>query len=453
MRGKVILVANRLPIKIVEQAGAVVLERSIGGVATALDAVAQTYNPLWVGWTGLAKHLPAATLQSLLPPNLVPVQAGAALVTQYYDHIANQVLWPVLHEYAPTHRATSTDWKGYHEIAGRFAEAIARVVQPGDVIWSHDFHLLLLPAALRAQGITNKVGHFLHTPFPPAEYLLPLDHCAELLASLAQVDVLGLQTQRDVENFHSLVRLSKGRLPPRVGAFPIGIDYHAYRHAGMQPDVQRFAATYKREAAGKRIILSISRRDYTKGILNQLRAVERLLATTRQPEQFVYRLVVAPSRENVRANAQLQHDIETTVAGINQRWSRAGWQPVEYSYENLSFAQMTAWYLCAEIMLLAPMLDGMNLIAKEYVATRQAEPGVLVLSEAAGAAAQLRDALLINPTDIDATANALMQATAMAPAEKTKRWHRLQQVVQTEDVYHWADAFITAVRKQSRQPS
>lgn len=443
------MASNRLPVVVTEQDGQLKLTRSIGGVATALESILRTYDALWVGWTGLRRVLPAKELAGLeFASRLVPVQAGAQLVSGYYDHFANCVLWPVAHGFRLPYQATEADWAALQEIARLFAANIKRVAKPEDVIWVHDYHLILLPAALRQQGLPNPIGYFGHTPVPSPSDMLSVPHHGEILQSMCQVDVLGLQTVRDVDNFWEWLRVTGSHSQPGlVRAFPIGIDYKAHRAASQRAAVKQQVRAIQQQHPGKRIIFSASRLDYSKGIINELRSVEHLLSATpaNKRKQFVYKLLVAPSREDLAGYLDLKREIEALARDINRRLGTKIWQPIDFTYQSYGFDEMVAWYLVSDVLLLTPSVDGMNLIAKEYIAARRDDRGMLVLSHTAGAAFQLTDALQVAPNDPAGTALALSHAFAMPTAERTTRWRGLRQSVRHQDVHWWANRFLSTL--------
>ena len=449
MRTRLIIASNRLPVNIIEEAGGgLAIGRSIGGLATALDAIFQRYEPFWVGWTGIRRVLSKEELTHLnLHKRLIPVQADVELIEAHYDRISNSVLWPVLHHLAPHYDPPESDWDAYREMANHFAQAIKKIVRPGDVIWLHDYQLMFVPKALRALGVDNRLGFFCHTPFPDAEHIVNISHYREILANLCEVDLLGLQTDSDVDRFwDSLRALHAGEQPGLVRAFPIGIDYAGYRKRANEAATDEILANIKATLGDRRIILSISRLDYTKGIADQLRIVERFLERTPDREQYVYKLGVAPSRETVPEYAQLRDSIQKLADRINARLSTPTWTPIEYEYHNFSFEEITAWFRAAEVALLTPHFDGMNLIAKEFIAARHAPAG-LIISTGIGSALQLKEALQIPPHDIAAGAQALETAFTMDRKEKETRWDALCDHVRDENVFWWADHFLKALSK------
>jgi trehalose 6-phosphate synthase/phosphatase len=406
-----------------------------------------------VGWTGVRGKLTAAQLESLkLPANLLPVQASQELVARYYDHFSNRILWPGMHSIVLPVRATEADWNAYVEINERFAEAIVSVIKPDDVVWVHDFHLMLVPACLRKAGVTNRIGYFAHTPFPPDPPLvLGLPHAKDMLRSLCQVDVLGLQTRRDVDAFWTIFDAAK--LPQRPGVvrdFPIGIDYDMYTQTARGPKVQARVKKLRQSIEGKTVIGSISRLDYTKGILEQLKAVELFLTRQPQPEKFVYELGVAPSREQAPEQRKLRDDIAKEVDRINERLGTPDWQPVHYLYENQGLEAMAAAFQVTDIMLLTPRIDGMNLIAKEFVAAHTDDPGALVISKAMGTAVQFTRAIQVDPNDIENIVRGLEKAVHMPAAERAERWQHMLEVVRGKDVYWWAESFVRALHRSKK---
>jgi len=438
-----------LPITITDDNGKLTAQRSIGGVATALDAIFQSNDSLWVGWIGVRRELDEEELQGLeLPESLVPVQASDELVRGYYDHFSNQVLWPSMHGFWPRRAPSTWDWEALNEIARRFAEAIKKVAKPEDIIWVHDYHLVMLPAALRDAGLDNQIGFFLHTPFASPEHMRSIPHHREILLSLCDVDQFGVQTEREVGQMRKVLdELGIGSEPGVIKAFPIGIDYDLYSQEARRPALQKRLQKVRQEKGSQRTILSVSRLDYTKGIITQLHGVAEFLASQPEPQHYRYKLVVAPSREDVTEYRELKHAINRTVKAINDSLGTREWQPIDYHYNALGLLDMRAWYMATDILLAVPVIDGMNLIVKEFIAARHDDDGLLVMSTEMGAAAQLTAALQVEPENPAAIATALRQAVAMEPEERAKRWRELRENVRTEDVYRWADDFVSSLQR------
>jgi trehalose 6-phosphate synthase/phosphatase len=453
---RVIIASNRLPVNITEEKGELVLNRSVGGLATALGSVMDLYPMLWIGWSGAKKKLTKEQLKTLkFPDTLVPIAISAKLLKGYYDSFANGTLWPLMHGIMPSRLSSKTDWSAMQTVTTRFADAIEENCKDDDVIWVHDYHLVLLPRMLRDRGVTNRIGFFLHTPFPPAKTLRKWRHYRKMLSSLSQVDVLGFQTQRDVDNFMECLKLAGKTM--KVGAivqpFPIGIDYGAYRAAVNVKAVGMYMRKLKKTVTGKKVILSVSRLDYTKGIVEQLWAVEKVIEEY-GPKKAIYKLVVAPSRETVAEYQQLKKEIDETVEIINSRFKKKyGIEPVEFAYRSHGFEELNAWYRSADVLLVTPKIDGMNLVVKEYIAARDDERGAIVLSETIGAAFQLKDAILVDPTDIDEISEGLKAALNMPALERIRRWRALRKNVRRENVFWWTKEFLNALYSKARKIS
>jgi trehalose 6-phosphate synthase/phosphatase len=449
MVSRLIVASNRLPASVIETHDGLSLSRSNGGLATALASLFKQEASLWVGWTGLRRYISDGKLALLeMPPYLAPINLTNKEIELYYDQFANGILWPVAHGLAATQPFTSAQWKAVEHVTNHFANTIKQLLEPSDCIWIHDYHLMLLPAELRKRGVTNRIGFFLHTPFPRAAQFQALPHASELIKSLLMADVLGVQVARDVTRLQEAQKiLNVSNDHALIRAFPIGIDFKSFDSLNDNVHVTSMAAMFKRQIGEKTIILSMSRLDYTKGVRNQLRAFEALITDYPAKETLVYRLNVAPSRESVLEYRELKEEIEQIVASINAKYRTKTWQPIHYTYENIGLEELAAWYQVADIHLNVPVADGMNLIAKEYVAARR-PPGVLIVSNTMGAADQLKDALIIPPENVLAGRDALLQALAMSSNEKAKRWKNLRRNVETEQVAKWADDFMSALQKR-----
>ncbi len=450
---RIIVVSNRLPINITETAAGLILNRSIGGLATALATVARKYPMLWVGWAGLRRRLSKKELAELeMPENLVPVNIPPLLFDSYYNRIANGYLWPILHGLKPTRLSQAADWKATENVTSRFADTIQKNVTDEDLIWVHDYHLGLLPKELRRRGMENRIGFFLHTPFPTPETFMRWKHKKTLLQSLAQVDVLGFQTEKDVANFKAClkvagVQMRKGAV---VKAFPIGVDFKAIHAAIKLRAVANYLSGLKRLAKGEKIILSVSRLDYTKGIVEQIRAVESIMSLYK-PGKLIYKLIVAPSRESIDAYAELKEEIDKTVKEVNDAfYKQYKFRPIKYKYRSYGFEELNAWYRVADVLLATPKADGMNLIVKEYVAAHEGYNGSVVLSKMMGASAQLSDAIQVDSLDIKDMSVAIVTALTMTTVERHRRWRGLIENVKHQDVFWWAESFISELNKKPK---
>ncbi len=439
--------SNRLPVNITHEAGELVLKRSLGGLATALGSVMSSHPMLWIGWPGTWQRLTKQQLLQLnFPDLLIPVLISKRQLTRYYNRLSNGVLWPLFHGIKPAKLDQEADWKATREVINLFANAVEANLQAGDVIWIHDYHLQLLPRVLRERGIRNRIGFFLHTPFPTAAVFLQWKHHRPLLESLSVVDVLGFQTERDVRNFNDCLKATGIEPKPgaTVKAFPIGIDYKTYRSAGRQREVIAYLKQLRLlKSADARLILSASRLDYTKGIIQQLQGVEKVLEHY-PAGKLEYHMVVAPSREDLSEYRLLKDQIEQEVARINAGYrKRLGITPVSLEYRSHGFEELNALYRMADVFLVTPIMDGMNLMVKEYIAARGAKLGAVVLSKTIGAAWQLHDAVLVNPANVDDIARGLRHALHMRLPEQGRRWNSLLANVRQQDVFWWTNNFLS----------
>jgi trehalose 6-phosphate synthase/phosphatase len=441
---RLIIASNRLPVSIREEHGVLSLSRSNGGLATALASLFRQDSSLWVGWTGLRRQLTDAELQRLaLPPQLTAVNLTEKEITRYYDGFSNGILWPLAHGLPETVAFTEEIWQNVQKATQRFADAIESVAAPDDDIWIHDYHLLLLPGVLRARGLKNRIGFFLHTPFPTLRAARKVPHLPEILKSLAATDLVGVQTKRDVRRLNLLGRIAG----VKAKAFPIGINFAEFNAPTDDKTITKLAAACKKEVEDYSVIFSLSRLDYTKGILTQLEAYRRFLAKwPASGKKTIYRLNVAPSRESMLEYRSLREAIEGAVRTINQQFGTKTWQPVVYSYENMGPEEITAWFRTSDIHLNTPIADGMNLIAKEYVAARK-PPGALIISSTMGAASQLAEALIVPPKNPDTIAAAIHAALTMPEGERSRRWTALRHEVEMHQVAQWADDFMKSLSK------
>jgi trehalose 6-phosphate synthase/phosphatase len=438
---RLIIVSNRPPISVTEGSGGLAIKRAPGGLAAALSQVWERPGCVWVGWSGMDRSLSHDEFRELrLGDKLALVNLESDLYHRYYDVFANGVLWPVLHGMAPRQAYTPDDLTAAEAVIERFARCLLWLAKPDDIIWIHDFHLALLPGRLRELGMKQRIGFFLHVPFAdPAVFRRLPDH-ERLASSLVQADVLGLQTTRDLRQLKRY--MARAGLEPagRVDAFPIGIDYDEYHDRVYRPESAVHLAQLSLRYDGQTVIFAASRLDYTKGIPQQLRAIDGLLARTGRRD-IVFKLLVVPSRESLEEYQEVREQAEQLVAEINGRYD---WQPVEYTYASYGLDELCAWYARADIMLVTPVVDGMNLVAKEYVAAHGDE-GVLVLGRRAGAAAQLRQALLVDPDDAGTMVDTLERAINMPASERRRRMQALRRVVRVQSVQRWGEEFLAAL--------
>ena len=443
--GRILIVANRLPVTLRSDRGRVDVSPSSGGLATGLTRIQRRHRSRWIGWTGMSDD-PGPTVRHeidsrLCATGMTAIHLSRAEVAGFYRRYANGVLWPVLHEMPATEHG-STDWDAYRRVNQRFADAIVREIEPGDVVWVHDYHLMLVPRLVRARCQDARIGFFLHTPFPTLESFAALPHADLLIDGLLGADSIGVHTPGYVDNLREALRQLGGHRgrserDVRVFACPMSVDVTAL---GMLASDAAVAADAARMRGDGPLLVGVDRLDYTKGIPERLRAFGRLLeedATLRGRARLVQ--IAVPSRELVSGYASIRQDVEALVARINRQWGTAEWQPVDYRYRSICMTTLVTLYRAADVMLVTPIRDGLNLVAKEFVACRTDGDGVLVLSERAGAAAELRTALLVDPTDERALTDAYSAALGMLPAERRVRMRHLRLTVARHDIYRWAE--------------
>ena len=452
-RRRLVVVANRLPVNRVKRQGTVQWETSPGGLVAALRPILESSDCCWVGWPGFAGTAPKPFTHDHIAQR--PVSLSTEDLDAFYLGFCNGTIWPLYHDAVRSPEFHRHWWRPYVAVNRRFAAAAAEVLKQGDTVWIHDYQLQLVPAMLRELRPDVKIGFFLHIPFPPEELFAQLPWRRQILVGLLGADVVGFQTRPGAKNFARAAReftsargsdtlLEFDGRAVRVGAFPISIDVNRYADLAASPEVQARAAQIKRQLSGNRqIILGVDRLDYTKGIDTRLRAYETLLDRNPQAaKECVLIQVAVPTREKVREYVELRTRIEQWVGHINGRYGEPGFMPVQYLYRSLPVEKLVAYYLAASIMVVTPLRDGMNLVAKEYVATRLDHSGVLVLSEFAGAARELRGALLVNPHDIDGLASALEAGLRLPEDEAKRRMKALRRTVIRHDVHAWARTFL-----------
>jgi trehalose 6-phosphate synthase len=455
-----VVVANRLPVdKVVGPDGEVNYRRSPGGLVTALEPVLQQRNGTWVGWPGGAAEADAVEERfeaGGVHLHTVPLTAGE--IERYYEGFSNSSLWPLYHDAVETPVFKRRWWESYRLVNERFAKAVADDAAPGATVWVQDYQLQLVPALLRETRPDLKIGFFLHIPFPPVELFMQLPRRADILKGLLGADLVGFQRPLGAQNFVQLARHLLGTRvrrgivewegrTVRAEAFPISIDVEEMRRLAASPEVQARAADIRAELGAPRtVILGVDRLDYTKGIERRLKAFRELLSEGRltAPETVMVQ-VATPSRERVEHYQTLRVNVEREVGRINGEYGRVGQPAVHYLHQSYSRAELAALYVAADVMMVTPLRDGMNLVAKEYVGARADGGGAIVLSEFAGAAAELRQAFLCNPHDLDGVKDALMRAIHVDPVEGRKRMHAMHSHLRAHDVRAWADAFLDAL--------
>ena len=466
-----IVVANRLPVDLVtSEDGGREWKRSPGGLVTALEPMLRGRDGAWVGWPGIADVDVEPLEQDGL--RLHPVRLSATEVAEYYEGFSNATLWPLYHDVVAPPVFHRVWWHTYVKINRRFAEAAAKIAAPGATVWVQDYQLQLVPAELRALRPDLRIGFFLHIPFPPTELFMQLPWRAEIVRGLLGSDLVGFHTPGGVRNFRWLAsRLagdqvrgttaSAGGRPGevnydgrmvRVGTFPISIDSAALDRLARTQAVRARASEIRADLGNpKRIILGVDRLDYTKGINLRLIAFHELLMDGRvDASDTVMVQLATPSRERVEHYQQMRDEIELSVGRINGEFARVGHPAVHYLHQSLPRDELAAFFVAADVMLVTPLRDGMNLVAKEYVACKYDLSGVLVLSEFAGAAIELSSALLVNPHDLDGLKNTLAAALSLPEDECRRRMRALRRQVLTHDVDRWARSFLDTLARPAR---
>jgi trehalose 6-phosphate synthase len=450
-----VVVANRLPVdRVEEDDGTIGWKRSPGGLVTALEPILQQSGGAWVGWDGGAGDAPEPFDESGV--RLVPVPLTSMELELYYEGFCNDTLWPLYHDVISHPQFHRSWWDAYRRVNRRFAEAAVERAAPGALVWVNDYQLQLVPQMLREMRPDLRIGFFLHIPFPPKELFTQLPWRRQLLQGLLGADLIGFQRSGGASNFLHLIRsklgysISRGtvRVPDgrraKVGAYPISIDSAQVRSLADSDEVQERAKRIREELGNPRhIVLGVDRLDYTKGIPNRLRAFGELVADGEiDPADTVFVQFATPSRERIESYRQLRDEIERLVGRINGQSGALGRQSISYQHNSLPRPELVAMYQAADVMMVTPLRDGMNLVAKEYVASRIADDGALVLSEFAGAADELRQAFMVNPYDIDGMKSTLLVALRSGERDLARRMRSMRRQVRERTVGVWARRFL-----------
>ncbi len=460
-----VVVANRLPVEYDEETG---WRPAPGGLVTAMESVLRDRESLWIGWSG--RYEEADGGPEIPPP---PTGAGGMVLDEvpltraevkgYYEGCSNGAIWPLYHDAIVTPVYHRTQFQTYRRVNEKFARRAAEVAPQGALVWVHDYQLQLVPRMLRQLRPDLRIGFFLHIPFPPVELFSQLPWRRQILEGLLGADLVGFQTNEAALNFLRLVRRFlalqpggdrvvvdelSGSRTVRVEAFPIGIRAQDYATLADEiPTIERAAEIRRDLGDPHTILLGVDRLDYTKGIDVRIRAVTELFEDGElDPESTVFVQVATPSRENVEEYQRIRDDVELLVSRANGDLGKLGVTPIHYLHQPMPRAELTAMYVAADVMLVTPLRDGMNLVCKEYVACRTEETGGLVLSEFTGAANQMHDAWLVNPYDIDGVKRSIMDAASALPQESQRRMTSLRHGVFEHDVERWAADFLSRLQ-------
>jgi len=461
-----VVVANRLPVDRVEGPdGTADWRPSPGGLVTAFDPIMHKRHGAWVGWHGAAdEELEPFEDDGL---TLVQVPLSSSEVADYYEGFSNATLWPLYHDAIATPQFQRQWWDTYVTVNQRFADRTAQIAAEGAVVWVQDYHLQLVPQMLRRQRPDLRIGFFLHIPFPPRELYVQLPWRQQILEGLLGADLVGFQLPGGAQNFVQLVRQRLGletqrdliRMPDGrdvlARAYPIAIDAKSFNQLAATQEAAERAAQIRHDLGDPRVILlGVDRLDYTKGILERIQAFGELVTEGRiDTDDAVFLQLAIPSRQRVEQYRQLRDDIDRLVGRINGDTSRIGRPPIVYMHVSYPRLEMAAFYREADVMVVTPLRDGMNLVAKEYVACRQRDDGALVLSEFTGAARELRQAYLVNPHDIDGLKDRLVEAMNDSTQNKARRMKAMRRQVVENDIYKWANTFLDDLERLTRRPA
>lgn len=467
-RGKLILVSNREPYIHEKTKKGIKCKKAVGGLVSALDPAMQSSDGIWVAWGSGSADLMVCDSKGRVEvpcenPNymLKRVMLSKRETSNYYYGFSNRVLWPISHLFVEKARFKPEYWRTYKKVNAKFAKAVLEEASPRDMIWVHDYHLSLVPRLLGGVDSDAKTAFFWHIPFPPWEVFRTLLWRREILDGLLGSDLIGFHTQPYVKNFMECVEKGLGASVDEqivklsdhetvVKAFPIGIDYEWFVSHSSSKRIAKRARRLRRGFRAKHIILSVDRLDYTKGILSRLLAYERFLEKYPNfQEKVTFVQIAAPSRTKVEEYRKMKKEIDETLGRISGKFQKADWIPIYYFYRSIPHEQLVAYYRCADIALVTPLIDGMNLVAKEYIAAR--EEGVLILSEFAGATEKLEEAVPVNPYDIEKIVKAIKTALEMPLSEKKRRFDALRMKVKRRNIYWWLEKILSEWQRIYKQ--
>jgi trehalose 6-phosphate synthase/phosphatase len=463
--GKLLVISNRLPLTVEKMSGVFNVKPTSGGLVTALDSVLRKRGGTWIGWAGSETNMELESVIELAslnhPYRLEAVPLTEAEIADFYLGYANEIVWPLFHDLQSRCNFNPKYWSAYCAVNKRFARTAVRLATAADFIWVHGYQFTMVAKYLREWHFQGGIGFFQHIPFPPTDIFEKLPWRKAILEGMLSHDILGFQTERDRRNFVACVRslLASAKVADdqitysghssAVAVFPVSVDFREFAETAAQADVAAHATRMMEEHPGRQIVLGVDRLDYTKGIVERLRAFQHLLSHEPQLRRNVtFIQLVVPGRSDIPKYRELKQEVEQLVSEINGEFSDSGWIPIVYFYRHISREELVAYYRAADIALVTPLKDGMNLVAKEYCASQVEHKGVLILSEFAGSASELRcGALLVNPNDQQAVADALKAATRMTVGERKQRMQALRNALRENDVYSWAESFFKVGRE------
>lgn len=454
---KLIIVSNRLPLTVTRKNSKYKITPSAGGLTTGLNSLETQMEKHWVGWPGMPFNNEIERLKidyQFTKYNFHPVYLTPEQVEDYYEGYSNSVLWPLSHYFFSNVEHKDKYWEAYKKVNELFCQKTLEIIEPNDIVWIQDYQLMLLPSMIRKVIPNVCIGYFHHIPFPSYELFRCLPERKELLEGLLGADLIAFHIHSYMRHFISAVyrvlkldclfdEIHVNNRIVNVDAFPMGINYTQYHNALEDPKIKKRSDKFRKDFGKGKLILSVDRLDYSKGILMRLQSFDKLLADYPQyHEKVSLVMIVSPSRDKVDIYAQLKEETDKMVGAINGRYSTLSWTPVHYFYRSFNFEELAAVYSIADIGLVTPFRDGMNLVAKEYIASKRDNHGVLILSEMAGAAIELSDAIIVNPNNIDEIESAFVKALEMPEKDQATALSNMQEIISQQTIGEWAKEFI-----------
>jgi trehalose 6-phosphate synthase/phosphatase len=454
---KTIIVSNRLPISLRHRKGKFEFKPSAGGLATGLGSIYKEGENIWIGWPGNTVEDPEQRAEIMLELHelkMAPVFLTKEDVEEFYEGFSNETLWPAFHYFTQYMVYNPAHWEAYVRVNEKFCEAILKKAGPEDTIWVHDYQLLLLPKMLREKLPNATIAFFQHIPFPSYEIIRMIPWRKQLLEGMVGADLIGFHTYDDMRHFLSAVGRITGLSSEsgyiqaenriiNVDSFPMGIDYDKFANQAKSRKTQGIVREFRKQVEDQKLIITIDRLDYSKGIPQRIQAFAQLLKEHKELHGKVAMImIVVPSRDKVQSYKELKQEIDLLVGRINSEYSTLTWVPVHYFYRSFPFEELSAFYSMSDIALVTPLRDGMNLVCKEFVASKTDQTGVLILSEMAGASKELQDAVLVNPNDQQSVIDAIYNSLSMKPAEQKARMVSMQESLKKYDVFQWVKVFM-----------
>lgn len=457
---KLIVVSNRLPVTVTNDNESFDIKPSVGGLATGISSLNLDMEQIWIGWPGMdsstiEQKMLRQISSELKRQNLYPVNLTNEDIEHYYYGFCNETIWPLFHYFVQYGIYQKSFWEAYTKVNEKFCNSVMEIAAKGDLIWIHDYHLMLLPQMVRNRLPKAKIGFFLHIPFPSSEIFRLIPWCKEIIDGLLGADLIGFHTFDYVRHFgesvrrirgveHSLGQLTVDNRAVRIDAFPMGIDFDKFAKAPKKKIVRDKVQRIRNRVGGDyKIILSIDRLDYSKGIPQRLEAYDYFLECNPEyKEKVLLFLVIVPSRTEVAQYKYLKEEVDNLVGKINGKYASLAWEPIRYLYRSFQFDDLVSLYSLGDVLFVTPLRDGMNLIAKEYVASKTDEVGVLILGEMAGTAKELGEALIVNPNNVEETSMALRTALEMPEEEQIERNKKMRNRLRRYNIERWIRDYL-----------